>query len=243
MMTRWQKNQYGTALIEMAFMFPILLLLILGAVELVRYILVLQKVDKSAYALADAITQSTPANTGIVAGLTETQINDILALYPDLLSPFDEEGSPAVRVTSFRNEGGTVRTKWSLTRGGDPGVPDAPVGMNLNENLINVRVSYIYEPFLSELLQGLGFNIVPTTLVREAYLHPRNGDLICMPPNIATLYSECWPASVVNGISRCYEYIGGNPCGIYYELDGSFSFDNAPCDGSSGSPPAGWNFC
>lgn len=243
----WWPNHTGAALIEFVFVLPFLLLMVLGGVELVRYILIVQKVDKAAYAIGNVVAQTKPAQIGVVDGIDATQLDNILALYPNLLRPYGTTGSPKVRVMSVRQEAGSLSTKWDVTRGGDPGVPDMPTGMLDGENAIIVQVSYDYVPPLQGTLNGLGFTISPATVMRRAYLHQRNGDLICLPPAIATLYTECWPASVVNQTSRCYYR---NPsglrtpyCGIYYNLDGTVTVDTSPCDGSASSPPAGWIFC
>lgn len=55
------RSQKGVAAIEFAFVFPFLFLLLFGGVEMARYILITQRVEKSAYVLTDIVGQETPA--------------------------------------------------------------------------------------------------------------------------------------------------------------------------------------
>jgi len=122
-------------------------------------------------------------------------------------------------LTSFRREGNQTRIKWQMGGGGSLGgvtsqisglgpsnppsasarnrvvsFADAEMSalanaMEPNENLIAAEIFYSYQPAFAGLLGTLGFAIQPTQLYRAAYVSPRNGELICLPPTFT--YSEC----------------------------------------------------
>lgn len=63
-----------------------------------------------------------------------------------------------------------------------------------DENIIVVETFYRYEPLVAEVLNGLGgeaFVVPPVTLHRAVFLHPRKGDLVCLPPPYDAV--ECTP--------------------------------------------------
>jgi Flp pilus assembly protein TadG len=251
----WRQSQMGAALIETALVLPVLALLALGSFELVRYILIVQKVDKAAYAIGNVVVQSIPAQTGVVDGINQFQINEIADLFDNLMRPYDDPARQSITIRSIRKENGVFYQKWT-SAGGTKTDRDkvvtftGAVASNLSalddgQNTIIVELSYDYEPILGNVLGGLGFNIQSATLPRTSYQAPRNGQLICLPPIF--LYEECWPCQVVRDISSCYylnptqpAYPGQNSspyCGIYYNLDGTFTVDDSGCDWSWEDPP------
>lgn len=114
-------------MIEFAFVLPIMLVLFFGAVEVTRFILILQKVDKVAYTMADIVTRSTPDPTpgvtppsGAISPLTTTELADILGNYDDLMVPYAVEGRGLIIVTSIQRPTGSAvpLVKWQMTDGG-----------------------------------------------------------------------------------------------------------------------------
>jgi hypothetical protein len=251
----WRQSAGGAALIETALVVPVLGLLALGGSELVRYVLIVQKVDKAAFAIGNVVAQATPAQTGVVDGITQDKVNAIAGLYSNLMRPYDDPARQSITIRSIRKEGGVFYQKWT-SAGGTPSDRNRVVSFtgaaatNLaamadGQNTIIVELSYRYEPILGNSLGGFGFNITAATLPRTSYHAPRNGQLICLPPTF--LYEECWPCAVVRDISSCYYVNPTQPaypgqsaspyCGIYYALDGTFTVDDSGCDWSWENPP------
>jgi len=114
-------------------------------------------------------------------------------------------------LTSIRREGTQTLVKWQLGGGGSlggvlsrvsglgPNNPPTPSarnaatiftgemaalanGMYPNENIIVAEAFYEYRPIFSSVLLYLGVNIPPFQIYRSAYVPPRNGDLVCLPP-------------------------------------------------------------
>lgn len=100
----WQHNK-GSVLVEFAFILPILLILTFPLIDYARYILLQQKVIKTAYVIADAITMSREIDTTTTAAdiaqkgdyMTNDLINssgsgtDLIDSVPDLMQPFVEQ--------------------------------------------------------------------------------------------------------------------------------------------------------
>ena len=109
------KAQGGVALIEFALALPLLLLLILGAVELSTFAQAHQRVDKTNHQFANSITR--------IPNVTVTNIDAILAAAPNLLEPF--EASRASFVVSLVNRGSNpgdqaIITDQLIRGGGTP---------------------------------------------------------------------------------------------------------------------------
>ncbi|MFN7612586.1 MAG: tight adherence pilus pseudopilin TadF, partial [Alphaproteobacteria bacterium] len=113
----WRQSQMGAALIETALVLPVLALLALGSFELVRYILIVQKVDKAAYAIGNVVAQSIPAQTGVVDGINQVQINEIADLFNNLMRPYDDPTRQSITIRSIRKENSVFYQKWTSAGG------------------------------------------------------------------------------------------------------------------------------
>lgn len=123
------RQERGVALIEFAFVAPVLILLLVGAVELTRYISIAQKLDKAAYAMADLTNQYPPATKDLNDGeINEPQLNgNVLPNFRRLMQPYmQSDGDGSVILSSIRKEGTDVMVKWRKTSLG--------FGGNLNDN-------------------------------------------------------------------------------------------------------------
>jgi len=109
-MKRFFKNEKGLALIEFALVLPIIFALTFPMIDYARYILLQQKVIKTAYVLGDSITMSRPidvltrqsdgaGNNGVdqnadfltVNLLNNSSGDDLMDTIPLLMSPFQED--------------------------------------------------------------------------------------------------------------------------------------------------------
>lgn len=120
-LSRFVRNDSASSLIEFALSLPILLLMFLGATEVTRYILVMQKVDNAAYTIADIITRteaaiSEPAQPG---SLTVATLDDAINTLDDLIAPYDTLGRTTVIVTSFQKPDATSDPiiRWQKAQG------------------------------------------------------------------------------------------------------------------------------
>jgi Flp pilus assembly protein TadG len=196
----------GVQAIEFAFVAPILILLLLGVVEVARYIIIQQKVSKAAYQIADQVSRLNPATR-----------NDVCAIFQmanEILSPFNDFNSAEARagalITAINNSSGatTVGTAaWRLRTGtafasglGNTSIPTysmAPGFTLLNgESAYVVEVNYVYQTIFLPMSIPLGLSNLVTpqqalnnnagstdsTINHYSIMRPRNGQLIVSPP-------------------------------------------------------------
>lgn len=161
-------DERGTAVVEFAFVLPLMLVLFIGAVELTTLLRLDRKVVAAAQTAADLVTQRRE--------VSDAQLNDILKGAELILEPFPtaphsvaivgirfdpNTGNPTVDWTKSKN-GGTAPNATTLATGlGDPG-----------EGVVVVRVSYAYTPvFFNFLLDS-------TTIEETAVLRPRRSSFV-----------------------------------------------------------------
>lgn len=94
------QNRRGSILVEFAIILPIFLLIIFPTIDFSRYVLLQQKVIKTAYVMADSVAMSRPVEPGITTQididqdgtfLTQDFLQGLVELTEMLMSPFPEE--------------------------------------------------------------------------------------------------------------------------------------------------------
>lgn len=108
-LSRFLRSSHGVGMIEFAIALPVLLVLFAGVIELTRFVLANQKVDKSASSLADFLgQQDSPATF---------DINVLDNAFDQLLSPFDtaQSGFTVTGVALDANK--QPRILWQKSRG------------------------------------------------------------------------------------------------------------------------------
>lgn len=237
----WQRcwrDERAVALIEFAIVFPFLFVLLFGAVELGRNILISERVEKAGYVLSDIASQYPPATGARVAGeLNAQEIQDsVFGQMRTIMGIYYSDSRQRLILTAIRREGTQPRIQWQITGGGSlsegvtsvvnglaagaigPGVRGTVASfandseaaallqqMAPGEMLLVGEVFYRYEPILTNLLQGVTqatpyvqtFFFNPRTIAKRMFFRPRNGDLICLPPDF--LYDECQQAPTTRG--------------------------------------------
>ena len=105
---------------EFVLISPFILLMLFGGIELTRFMVVVQKVDKAAYALADLTAQSQPATADRASSeISVAQMNG--TVFPQLqalMDPYDAATNGAAIVASIRRERDVIRIKWQIAAPG-----------------------------------------------------------------------------------------------------------------------------
>jgi Flp pilus assembly protein TadG len=178
---RFRTQEDGIAYLEFAIITPFLVALLLGTIEITRYVLITQKVEKVAATIADVVSQGSTVTT---AGL-----NNIITAASQVMQPYPFGASGFVIVTSVRQNGAyTVsnppRVAWQYTGGGSysqysqvgsPGTAASlPNGMTLfdKDNIIVTEVFYNFQPLI-----GTQTYVTPNMLYKVSVFKPRLGDL------------------------------------------------------------------
>lgn len=114
------RHQQGVALMEMAFVMPFLLLLMYGAIEVVRFISISQRVDKAAFTIANIVTQYPPATPLRQSGeidLPELN-NNVFPQVVRMMDPYRETADMVAIIASVRRESDVSMLKWQVAGGG-----------------------------------------------------------------------------------------------------------------------------
>ncbi len=172
---RLWRNERGVAYLEFAIALPLLLALFMGAVELTRYIIVAQKVEKATITIADVVAQSDTIGS--------TELGQLMSAVKHVMRPFTFNAEGYVILSSVTKTGSNPpMVNWQYTGGGtwvhssqvgSPGSPALWVPFTLadKENIIIAEVFYNFTPLLPN-------SVIPGTMINKiATFRPRLGAL------------------------------------------------------------------
>lgn len=115
------RSNSGLSTLEFAIAIPILMILLIGSVEISRYIIIVQKIDKAAYTIADLVTQTAPYDAANSDTLTRTNVQMYLGFLSELMGSHWDASRGIASVISF-SQGSTLSDpptiNWSETGGG-----------------------------------------------------------------------------------------------------------------------------
>lgn len=165
----------GIALVEFALVAPLLGFLLLGGIEVGRYVLLNQKLNRAAISTSDLVSQAPVALI--------QDIDQVFAAVGQTMQPFALGAKGIVFITSVSSEDNPAaipRVDWQLSGSGtashvsqvgssSPGMgPPAnlPNGFTLdqNQNIIIVELFYDYQPFIFG-------GVVEAKTIRQVALH------------------------------------------------------------------------
>lgn len=176
------RDRGGASLIELAFAMPILVTLLLGGVEIARYVLLHQKLDWVSSSIADLVSQAENISTA--------DLQNIFDAAQFVAKPFNLLADGTVIVSSISNPlGGQVsRVNWQESGGGNIpatsqiGAPGGsvtlPAGFALadGQTIIIAYVFYDYVPWI------LGDFTGANQIYHRALFRPRYGGLTTLAP-------------------------------------------------------------
>ena len=180
----FRRAQDGIAYLEFALCLPFLLALFMGAVEVTRYILIAQKVEKTVVTISDVIAQGST--------ISNSDLNNLIVASSQVMQPYVMGANGYVIVSSVKqtgtySAGNPPRVDWQYTSSGTNGswvqsslvgstgsAATLPGGMTLfdKDNVIVTEIYYNYQPLLST--NGV---ITGGTIYKTSVYKPRLGDL------------------------------------------------------------------
>lgn len=175
--TRWLFDcTAANVAVEFALAVPILTLLMLGSVELARFVILSQKLERVAVSMADLVAR---AET-----ISEDELDDIFLAAGEVALPFEFESLGRVFVSSVVNpDGDGAEIAWQRSGAGGHTASSklgseggsARLGDELSvreaETAIVSEVFYDFQPFFSDLI------LSPREVYKRAYHRPRLGTL------------------------------------------------------------------
>ncbi len=170
----------ATAAIEMGLALPVMMLLVTGGFEMTRYIIIEQKISKTASTMPNLVSMLTSIN--------ESQMTAIWSAVPHLMDPYNNTADFTVIISSVtydgtnkviswqRSGGGTLAATSKIgTAGGTPTLPSS-FTMYANDNVIIGEVFYNYKPLIAPKIVGA------QTIYMVQYYKPRLGSLDVINP-------------------------------------------------------------
>lgn len=169
---RLGRDRRGAVFVELAVGMAVLVPMLLMGVELGRFALIQQKLERLATTVADLNTRADVTTAG--------QVDAIFAAVPHVMEPFSFAGGAVVVTGVTATSGGIAQVAWQRRGGtgtapsrvGTVGNPAAlPAGLTVapNESVVVAEVFYDYQPFLLSLVDG-------QWLYDRAILRPRLSD-------------------------------------------------------------------
>lgn len=167
-------NDHGVAAIEFALIFPVMLLIFFGMVELEQVVLVKQLVTEASSTITSIVSQYTTISAG-------TELASIMDAGSEILAPYPAADAHIVITCIDIDDDGTATVAWSRSQNASA-LPvgtrlSVPVGLNTpNTSLLYGQVFFSYSPSFDFLHLG------PFKLQSSVYMLPRNAGTITLMP-------------------------------------------------------------
>lgn len=171
------RNDRGGVMIEFGFAMPVLILLLLGGIELGRYVLLHQKLDRTAMTVSDLVARVQTVNTD--------EVDTIFTAANLVMAPFELSSRGRVFISSVKEDSGSPKVIWQRSGAGTLTITSEVGAQGSNatisdDNLVTdtdaivVGETYFeYTPWFIDL-------IPPTTLRHTAVFRPRlSSEVIC----------------------------------------------------------------
>jgi len=157
------------AAIEMAFVFPSMLVLYFGLVDVSNLLSANRKVTLAASTIADLVTQA-PGT------ITKDDLTGFINAAGPIMDPFPV-GSTGFTVTGWQRNGTTVAQRWQFSSGsttcGNSNVTGLDQLTEDGNDVVVARVCYTWLPILGKVIGSS-----PITLDDELVLRPRQSTTI-----------------------------------------------------------------
>lgn len=162
------RKKDGVVSIEAALLFPMMILLLLGTIDVTHAFSLKRKVAVAASAVVDLTTQE---STTVTAG----ELDQFIQAADAIMEPF-ASADIKVDVINFRRTGNNVTQEWSHSRGGCGGAPPSLTGAALTaltqeeNDIIVARVCLSFQPLVGYIVGSGGWELEESVAQR-----PRNG--------------------------------------------------------------------
>jgi Flp pilus assembly protein TadG len=179
--TRLMHDASGVVYVETAVSLLILSLTILAGIEIGRYVLLAQKIDRAVASVADIAAQGQT--------ISVADLNNLFSAAIDILKPFSLEGVGTVIVSSVsttganppvvdwqRAGGSTLSIGSAIGVAGGTATLPAELTVRAGEEVIVAEVYYNFTPWLAP-------EVAPAAqLYNRAFYRPRQGPLTTLQP-------------------------------------------------------------
>jgi Flp pilus assembly protein TadG len=162
------RDERGLAVVEFAFLLPIMLMLFVGVVEVTNLLRLERKVVAAAQTAADLVTQRREVNNA--------ELDDILRAVELIFDPFPAAAHSASIVgVRYNPNTGSATVDWSKSKNGGS-IPDAlTLASGLGDpgdGVVLVRVTYSYSPVFFDFIMS------DADIEETAILRPRRSSFV-----------------------------------------------------------------
>jgi Flp pilus assembly protein TadG len=162
----------GVAVVEFAFVAPIMLFILVASVDLGNAITTSRKITAAAQSAADLVSQE--------GQLSDAEVDNAFNAFDMMLSPFDAaERNATIYSVVMDEDDGSISVDWEEHRGFTPPSAttiDLPDGLLTPGNsIIVVKANYNHQTFLGGMLFPMMGAVGSSSyqMEDEAFLHPR----------------------------------------------------------------------
>lgn len=169
---RFRHATKGMAAIEMAFIFPVMMIAYFGMVDITDLISAKRRVTLASSTVADLVTQA----PGFV---TDADLNGYYDAMQSIMDPFPTT-TVGVQVYAYKIQSGNITVRWSSSSGVSCGSTPTTTGfadlMSEGNDLILARTCITLSPITGKVIANTSH-----TLSKVSLLRPRQTLTICKP--------------------------------------------------------------
>lgn len=172
------RDDRGGIMIEFGFAMPILILLLLGGIELGRYVLLHQKLDRTAMTVSDLVARVTSIDT--------SEIDTVFTAANLVMAPFELGDKGLVVISAVKEDSGSPKVIWQRSGAGtlsvvsDVGVTGGnatisdPALVDETQGIVVGETYFQYTPWFIDM--------IPSTVIRHiAVFRPRlSNEVTCL---------------------------------------------------------------
>jgi hypothetical protein len=183
---KFKKDTSGLQILEFALLAPLLISMVLGTVELGRYIILNQKVSKSVFAMGDLVSRK--------GGLTSFDVGVSFELARKTLSPFDVGTNQFASRTTLRISGynrpdaaSGLIPQWTCFSGANITTTPPPINADPREGVMLIEMVYTYKTLFVPTSVTNFFSSEDQPIYRAITVRPRSQSLV---PSFASMQTR-----------------------------------------------------
>jgi Flp pilus assembly protein TadG len=188
LVARFRRDRRGVAAVEFGFIAPVLLLLLIGAVEVTRAVAIDRRVSIATNMVADLVAREDKQ-------LTKADVNAIYGIVERVMAPYDASALKISLIPVAASDKDKTKTavypattnRPSYNGGAQPAKCEAyplPSGLvEAKDSVIVVETTYAFTPML------VGYVMGKSTWKDKAYAKPRGS---CVPFDSAQCINDCF---------------------------------------------------
>ena len=183
---RLKRAQDGVAALELALLLPVLILLLMGAFEVPRSVLIYQKVARTSSEIGDLVARQDV--------ITPDQLTDLYQAADEIMTPFTFKTYGTIIISSITQADSTSAPviAWQCSsdatlllsskfgKVGDKPVLPTDFTVGAGSNVIIAEVYYKYTPVFSQYVYGSKKMFSPATFYDSVFFRPRSATQISL---------------------------------------------------------------